>query len=307
MQQHASDQSSQQPTFLFFGNDWFAENRTSSHHIARWLARDHRVYYIECPGLRAPKTSGRDLKKIWSKVVRFAKGPRRAVENVKVLTLLQIPLHQFRLVRWLNRTLILATLRWLEWREGIRRPIAWFMVPYLSSVVGRLGESLSVYYCIDDYASLPDVNAQAVRAMDEDLTRKAGLVFVASQTLLDAKSRLNRSTYVSPHGVDIDHFGRARDDRLEIPPEMVNLPRPIVGFFGLIEQWIDLDLVDELAARRPQWSIVLIGRMAVPDHPVCHRPNVHLLGKRPYDELPAYGRTFDAAIIPYHLTQQVLH
>ena len=307
MQQHASDRSSQQPTVLFFGNDWFAENRTSSHHIARWLARDHRVYYIECPGLRAPKTSGRDLKKIWSKVVRYAKGPRRAIENVKVLTLLQIPLHRFRLVRWLNRTLILATLRCLEWREGIRRPIAWFMVPHLSSVVGRLGESLSVYYCIDDYASLPDVNAQAVRAMDEELTRKAGLVFVASQTLLDAKSRLNPRAYVSPHGVDIDHFGRARDDRLESPPEMVNLPRPIVGFFGLIEQWIDLDLVDELAARRPQWSIVLIGRMAVPDHPVCHRPNVHLLGKRPYDELPAYGRTFDAAIIPYRLTQQVLH
>ena len=90
-------------------------------------------------------------------------------------------------------------------------------------------------------------------------------------------------------------------------PRWLNLPRPIVGFFGLIEQWIDLDLIDEIAVRRPQWSIVLIGRMAVPGHPVCNRPNVHLLGKRPYDELPAYGKAFDAAIIPYHLTQQVLH
>ena len=109
MEELAGNRPSTEITFLYFGNDWFAENRTSSHHIARWLANDHRVYYVECPGLRAPKTSGRDLKKIWSKVVRFAKGPRTVGENVKVLTLLQVPLHRFRLVRWLNQSLILAT------------------------------------------------------------------------------------------------------------------------------------------------------------------------------------------------------
>jgi glycosyltransferase involved in cell wall biosynthesis len=307
MKQHVVNRSSQGLTFLYFGNDWFAENRTSSHHIARWLACGHRVYYIECPGLRAPKSSGRDLKKIWSKVVRFARGPRRVGDNVKVFTLLQIPLHRFRLVRWLNRTLILATLRWVLWREGIRRPITWFMVPHLSSVVGQLGEQLSVFYCIDDYASLPDVNSQSVRAMDEELTRKADIVFVASETLRASKALLNPNTYVSPHGVDTGHFAPSRGDRLESPPEMANLPRPIVGFFGLIEQWIDLDLIDKIAVERPQWSIVLIGRMAVPDHRICHRPNVYLLGKRRYEELPAYGSQFDAAIIPYHLTQQVLH
>jgi Glycosyl transferases group 1 len=307
MTEEPNIRSVRKPTILYFGNDWFAENRTSSHHIARRLAREHLVYYVECPGLRAPKTSGRDLKKIWSKVVRFAQGPRDAGDNVKVVTLLQIPLHRFRVVRCLNQALILATLRWLTKSQGIRHPITWFMVPHLSSVVGRLSERLSVYYCIDDYAALPDVDARSVGAMDEELTRQADLVFVASHTLLDAKRRLNAETYLSPHGVDVDHFGRAVDDSLEIPQEMASIPRPIVGFFGLIERWIDLDLIDEIAARRPHWSIVLIGRMAVPDHPVCRRPNVHLLGKRSYDDLPAYGKAFDAAIIPYHLTQQVIH
>jgi glycosyltransferase involved in cell wall biosynthesis len=307
MEQLEEDRPSTEMTFLYFGNDWFAENRTSSHHIARWLANNHRVYYVECPGLRAPKASGRDLKKIWSKVARFARGPRPVGENVKILTLLQVPLHRFRLVRWLNRNLILATLRWHMWWERIHRPVSWFMVPHLSSVAGRLGEQLSVYYCIDDYASLPDVDAQAVRAMDEELTRRADLVFIASETLRVPKTLLNTKTHVSPHGVDVDHFARACDDRTEIPHEMASIPRPIIGFFGLIEQWIDLDLIDQIAARRPSWSIVLIGRMAVPDHPVCRRPNVHLLGKRRYEDLPAYGKAFDAAIIPYHLTQQVLH
>ena len=141
VQERTLKRSSRERTYLYFGNDWFAENRTSSHHIARWLARDHRVYYVECPGLRAPKTSGRDLKKSGPSLVRFIKGPRSVGENVQVLTLLQVPLHRFRLVRWLNRALILATLRWLMWREGIRHPITWFMVPHLSSVVGRLAES----------------------------------------------------------------------------------------------------------------------------------------------------------------------
>ena len=307
MAQDPFDRLSREIPFLYFGNDWFAENRTSSHHIARWLARNHRVYYVECPGLRAPQGSVRDLKKIWAKLVRFFKGPRPAVENVKIVTLLQVPLHRFRLVRWMNRAMILATLRWLMWHEGIRRPIAWFMIPHLSLAAGRLGESLSVYYCTDDHAALTDVDAQAVRAMDEELTRKANLVFVASQTLLDAKLRLNPNTYVSPHGVDIAHFGRAQDDNLAIPADTADLPRPIVGFFGLIERRIDLELLDYLAGSRPHWTFLMIGRVALPVRDLPHRPNLHFIGKRPYESLPAYGKQFDVAIIPYRQTQFNYH
>jgi glycosyltransferase involved in cell wall biosynthesis len=299
--------SEPQPPILFFGNDWAAENRTSSHHIARWLARGRTVYYIECPGLRAPKSSGRDLKKIGAKVVRFVQGPQAVPEGLHVWTLLQIPLHRFRLVRWLNRVLMVWALRWLIWSQGLRGAVAWFMLPHLSSVVGRLGESLAVYYCIDDYAALPDVNEQAVRAMDEEMTRKADLVFVASATLLEAKRGLNPNTYVSPHGVDLEHFALARDDGACIPEDVRDLPRPVIGFFGLIEKWIDLDLVDFLAEQRPAWTFVLIGRVAVPLENVPRRANIRLLGVRSYELLPHYGRQFDVAIIPYRLTRQVVN
>src|SRR5262249_36928576 len=160
------------------------ENRTSSHHIARWLAPRRKVYYIERPGLRAPRSSGRDLRKIAAKVLRFLRGPQAAPEGLQVWTLLHIPFHRFRRVRWLNRWLLVGwfnrlltvwSLRWLIWSRGLHGAVAWFMLPHLSSLVGRLGESLSVYYCIDDYAALPDVNERAVRAMDEEMTRKADL------------------------------------------------------------------------------------------------------------------------------------
>ncbi len=295
------------PTILYFGNDWAGENRTSSHHVARWLASRYRVIYVDCPGLRAPKGTGRDLRKVLSKVRLALAGPRPQPEGLSVQTLLQIPLHRFGLVRRLNRGLILLWLRMLLWRLGVRAPVTWFVVPHVGSLAGRLGERLSVYYCIDDYASLPDVDAPAVRAMDEDLTRRAGLVFVASQTLLAGKSRLNPETYLAPHGVDFAHFARAQDPSLPVPDDVAALPRPIVGFFGLVERWIDLGLVEYLAQQRPGWTFLLIGRVAVPDGDAPRRPNIVYLGRRPYESLPAYGKAFAAALIPYHLTPQVLH
>ena len=130
---------------------------------------------------------------------------------------------------------------------------------------------------------------------------------MASETLLEAKRQLNSQTYLSPHGVDLEHFGRALDPGLPVPEDVQGMPRPIVGFFGLIERWIDLDLVAYLAARRPAWSFVMLGRVAVPAGDVPRHANLHFLGKRRYESLPGYGRLFDAAIIPYRLTQQVLH
>ncbi len=295
------------PTILYFGNDWSAENRTSSHHVARWLAGHYRLIYVECPGLRAPKSTGRDLRKVAAKLRLALSGPRPQPEGLSVQTLLQVPLHRFELVRRANRELIRLSLRLLLWRLGVRRPVTWFVVPHLAGVVGRLGERLSVYYCIDDYASLPDVDADAVRAMDEDLTRRADIVFVASETLLARKRRLNPETHVSPHGVDFAHFVRAQDPGLAVPADIAALRRPIVGFFGLIERWIDLGLVAWLAEQRPAWTFLMIGRLAIPEADAPRRPNLVYLGRRPYETLPAYGKAFSAAIIPYHLTPQVLH
>src|ERR1700687_2191353 len=103
------------PTILYFGNDWFAENRTSSHHVARWLAGRFRVYYVETAGLRAPKTTGRDFKRILNKVWKFFQGVRRVEKDLDlgVRTLLLIPLQRFAVVRWFNQFLMRATLRWM--------------------------------------------------------------------------------------------------------------------------------------------------------------------------------------------------
>jgi glycosyltransferase involved in cell wall biosynthesis len=153
---------------------------------------------------------------------------------------------------------------------------------------------------------MPRVDEIAVREMDRLLTSRADLVFIASDTLLATKKALNPNTIVSPHGVDVGHFTSAMEPG-ETPDDIARLPRPIVGFFGLIERWIDLDLIEHLAERRPSWSFVMIGHVATTRHKVMDRPNVHFLGQRPYSDLPHYAREFDAAIIPYRLAMQVMH
>lgn len=294
-------------SILYFGNDWSAENRTSSHHIARRLAERVPLLYVEVPGLRAPKASGRDLRKLWRKVTQAFRGPRPVGERIWCLTMPQIPFRRIRLVRYANgmlgRLLVKRALRQLR----LGPTISWFTVPHAGPLAGGLGEDLVVYYCIDDYAALPDVDQREVARMDEELTRKANQVFVASATLLEAKRKLNAAVAHSPHGVDVRLFGRASEPSLPVMEGARGLNPPVIGFFGLIEAWIDLDLIAFLARSRPQWTFLLVGRMAVTPGELGSLPNVIFTGAQPYEMLPRWAKAFDVAIVPYRLTQQVLH
>ena len=142
--------------------------------------------------------------------------------------------------------------------------------------------------------------------MDEELTKRATVCFVASETLLESKRHLNPNTFLSPHGVDVDHFGRAAMPGA-VPLDIADVPRPIVGFFGLIEEYIDLELLDYLASQRPQWTFLMIGRVAARPQRIPNRPNLRFIGPRPYEALPEYGRQFSAAIIPYRMTDFTFH
>jgi glycosyltransferase involved in cell wall biosynthesis len=193
------------------------------------------------------------------------------------------------------------TVRRLMRRYGLRQPVLYMTIPHVAHLIGRLGERMAVYYCTDDHSAFPGVSAEVVRAMDEAATGKSDLVFVASETLLESKLTLNPHTLLSPHGVDAAHFASARDPRGPVPAEIAALTGPIIGYFGLVEQWMDWDLVDWLATQRPGWQFVIIGRVAIPQEQLPRRPNIHFLGRRPYADLPSYGRRFTAAIIPSRL------
>jgi glycosyltransferase involved in cell wall biosynthesis len=105
--------------------------------------------------------------------------------------------------------------------------------------------------------------------------------------------------YLLRHGVEWEHFARAALAPPERPAELRDIEGPIIGFFGLIHEWVDQDLLCRVAAAYPQATIVLIGRVQVDDARLRAMPNIRLLGQRPYAELPAYAAAFDVALVPF--------
>src|SRR5690606_27085764 len=121
--------------------------------------------------------------------------------------------------------------------------------------------------------------------------------FVSSDTLLESKRRIGAEVHHAPHGVDLEHFRTASRSSTGRPAGVPD-GAPIIGYFGLVAPWIDLELIDQLAARHPGWQFVMIGRLAVDPSSVPARPNLHLQGPVNYRELPSIAAWFDVAIIP---------
>jgi glycosyltransferase involved in cell wall biosynthesis len=290
---------------IYFGNDWHAENRTSSHHVAERLAAVMPVLYVASPGLRAPQASARDFRRLFKKLGAALKPPTRLRDNFWLCTVPQVPFRRLPGVDALNRWFGIWSVRRALRKAGISRYLTWFVVPHPGFMAKRLGEALCVYYCIDDYAAHPGVDATLIAARDEALARTADIVFVAPPALLATKRAQNAHTVFAPHGVDVDLFGRARDLATEIPPAARNLPHPVIGYFGSLHEWIDLELIEWLARERPAWTFLLIGHAAVDVSRLAALQNVRLIGTQPYASLPAWAKAFDVAIIPYRLNRQV--
>lgn len=290
---------------VYFGNDWFAENRTSSHHVAVRLARHVPVLYVDSPGMRAPNASGRDLKRAVRKVFAAFKRPTRIADGLWHCTVPQLPFRRLPGVDAFNRLFGRWAVRRALRLSGIRKRISWFVVPHPGVHAGKLGEDLCVYYCIDDYAAHPGVDATLIAQRDRDLSDRADLLFVAPPALVDTKRAINPNTIFSPHGVDVDLFASALDPATEVPALARGLPRPVIGYIGSIHEWIDVPMIEWLAQQRPDWSFLMVGHAHVAVDGLRALPNVRLVGTQPYATLPAWSKAFDAAIIPYRLNRQV--
>jgi len=303
------DSSSQQQQFkltslqgfsiVYFGNDWHAENRTSSHHIARQISRYLPVLYVDTPGMRSPTASGRDLRKIVRIGRKLLARPKQVGPRLWQLTVPQIPYRNLPAIDRLNQSLG----RWLVSRAarslGFKRRLSWFAVPHPAAMAGQVGDEFVVYYCIDDYASLAQMDAARIQALDDGLSRRANIVFVSSQSLLDRKLSLSRAVQYSPHGVDFDLFGQALHPATVIPESARDLPHPVIGYFGSIAHHTDIETIVYLAQQRPRWTFLLIGMASVDTSSLRALPNIHFTGAQPYETLPGWAKAFDAAIIPY--------
>jgi glycosyltransferase involved in cell wall biosynthesis len=290
---------------VYFGNDWFAENRTSSHHIAKRMATKVNLLYVDSPGMRAPSGNKRDLRRIWVKLTQALRPPQRVEPGLWHCTVPQLPWRSLPGVAALNRWFGGWAVRRAMRIAGLSDPVLWFLVPHPSFMLNTIRHRLAVYYCIDDYAAHPGVDVQHIQACDQLLTERADLVFVAPPALVERKRAVNASTVYSPHGVDVELFARALSPETVVPPVAAALAHPVIGYFGLIAPWTNLELLLYLARSRPQWQFLMVGHASVDVSELAALPNVCMVGPQPYETLPQWAKAFDVAIIPYRLNQQV--
>ncbi len=293
--------------FVYAANDWRTDNRTSSHHIASRLSERNVILYVEAAGQRSPRASRRDLGRVLSRLQKALRKPSEVQKNVYLVSPLIIPFHRYRWVRRLNQALLRVWVRRACRLVGFRKPIIWMTIPHYAAIMDALPSKGVVYYCTDDFASFPNTDRGAIESMEQQILERADVVFAVSRPLLEAKSRQNPNTFLSPHGVDTAHFGRALTPETAIPEDIANIQRPIAGFFGLVEEWFDLDLLDYCASRLEDVSFVVIGRVTQDIRQISRRPNVHLLGSKPYDLIPNYLSAFSVGLIPFKMNDTILY
>ena len=290
-----------------FAKDW-EECPTSNNHVMIELAKTHRVLWLNSIATRTPRlSSSRDVKKIIRKLWSFAAGPKRVGEKMWVYTPLVLPLPHNKFAKMINERILRLIIRWLSHRLGMKAFQLWSFLPNAADYVGKLGEALVVYYCVDEWAKFNYLDSERTVEAERRLVASADLVFASAQSLVADRRPLNSETHLSRHGVDHALFSAALNGTTQIPTDVASLTRPLLGFYGTLQDWVDFRLIRYLAERHPEWSIVLIGPVLTDVSSLSGLGNVHLLGRKPQAVLPNYCKAFSVGIIPYQVDDRTLH
>jgi glycosyltransferase involved in cell wall biosynthesis len=293
---------------LCFSHDWTGDPLSKTH-VMRILSREGRVLWINSIGYRTPSVSRADAGRLLKKLSQVVTERLTEVEpNLFVLNPIAIPLFGVAWVQKLNEWLLCQQVKHAMRRLEFKNPINWIFNPAASIVAGKLNEDSLIYYCVDEYSAINGVDAKRFRELERNLLERADLVLVSAENLRQSKLSIRPSIHLIRHGVDYKHFSSALDDSTSVAEELRGLPSPIIGYFGLMsDDWVDPDLLEALAERFTEGSIVLIGKVAMDLSSIADKPNVHILGRKSYASLPTYCKGFDVAFIPFPITELTIN
>ncbi|MGE5620246.1 MAG: methyltransferase domain-containing protein [Sphingomonadaceae bacterium] len=297
--------------------DWDWPFWTSRQQLMSRLARTNRVLFVDPPltfasdylGIRSDLRLRRKLHN-W---VRNGGISRRGEGLLTWSPPPSIPFNRIRnrrvfdgLLDLNQRVFRLALLRTMD-RLGFRKPILWvsFNVYFGDAVVGRLGESLSVYHCTDEISGFPGYSP-FITEIEARVAARSDLVLASSDVLRESKSRYNPASHFVPNGADVELFEQAEGWQGAPPHDLLRLPPPRAGFVGQIEYRFDVDLLRQVAEMLPNWSFALIGPVQEGNREVETLrgiPNVHFLGLKERHRLPGYLAHLQVTLIPYKINR----
>jgi glycosyltransferase involved in cell wall biosynthesis len=183
-------------------------------------------------------------------------------------------------------------------------PIQWFYDPMaVRAFAGRMGEILTVYDCMDELSKFRGAPSEMLQR-EKELIRQADVMFTGGRKLFESKSRLHPNCHFYGCGVQWEHFGKAQDTDTEVPQKMAKIKKPVLGFFGVVDERMDYELIAALADADPDWSVVMLGPLIKVDAgSLPQRPNLHWMGQQAYADLPALCKAFDVCLMPFALNE----
>jgi UDP-galactopyranose mutase len=262
---------------------WGFVYQRPNHLMSRW-ARDHRVFFFEEP-------------------VFDAETPRMAMTEVLPNLHVAVPRLPPGTVRAdavrLQRDLLERTCA----EAGVRDPLLWFYTPMALASTEGLDARVVVYDCMDELAAFHGA-PPGLRLEERRLFARADLVFTGGHSLYEAKRRHHPSVHAFPSSVDAEHFEAAQKCAFPEPEGQRHIGRPRLGFFGVVDERMDRDLLALVADTRPDWQIIIVGPVVKID-PVSlpRRRNIHYLGPKPYEDLPRYIAGWDVAVMPFAMNE----
>jgi len=253
-------------------------------HLLTRAAKDYRVFFFE-----EPRYGGRVIRLVRTKTP----------QGVTVLTP-ELPegMRPTDVTR-AQRRLVVQLLAELQ----PQRLVLWYYTPMALTFSRHLVGDACVYDNMDELSAFKGAHPRLL-ALERELFRRADVVFTGGHSLYEAKRDRHRNIYPFPSSVDVPHFAAAREAVRPTPMDQAEIPPPRLGFFGVIDERMDLDLVTRLADLRPDWNLVMIGPVVKIDPAsLPQRPNIHWLGQKHYAELPDYLAGWDVGLMPFAINE----
>jgi hypothetical protein len=283
------------PPLLVFGDDW-ARHPSSCQHLVRQLLPRHAVYWVNTIGTRKPQINLSTLRRAREKVRHWLWPDKLNGDNPQVHNPRMWPSFGSPFARGLNRRLLRRHLVPLI-RSLPAEPVAVTTHPLVADLMTDLRVRRWIYYCVDDFSQWPGLDVATMQKMEAELVRRADVLIAVSETLQKQLERTGRSAHLLTHGVDLD-FWTSPSQTLPLP-QLSDLPKPLVVFWGLLDRRVDVSFLRQLSADLSQGTVVLVGPADNPDPALESLPRVHRLGPVAFEQLPLLAREASVLIMPY--------
>ncbi|HSB92202.1 MAG TPA: glycosyltransferase family 1 protein [Flavitalea sp.] len=185
---------------------------------------------------------------------------------------------------------------------GLHNYMFWYYTPMALAFTSSFNPEVVVYDCMDELSAFKFA-PPSLKRFEADLLQKADVVFTGGQSLYEAKKDSHHNIHPFPSSIDKEHFSKGRQKTSE-PADQLKIPHPRIGFYGVVDERMDIELIGEVARQRPKWHFVIIGPVVKIDPSTLPKySNIHYLGGKTYNELPSYLGGWDIAIIPFALNE----